>query len=123
MDKAQALQTFWSGFGLPAYAENTVPDTATLPYITYEVSTDSLDFSMNLNASLWYRSMRWDAISQKAEEIAQYISTMQPPTIELDSGRMYITKGSPFAQRMGDEGGNDIRRILLSVNVEFLTKY
>lgn len=123
MDKAQALHEFWSGFGLPAYASETVPDNATLPYITYDVSTDSLDYVINLNASLWYRSMKWEEISKKAEEIAQYISTMQPPTLELDNGRVYISKGSPFAQRMNDEGGADIRRIVLSVNVEFLTKY
>lgn len=123
MNKAQALQQFWSGFGLPAYAENTVPDNAVLPYITYDVSTDSLDAPMVLNASLWYRSMSWKDISLKAEEIAQYIVTMYPPSIQIDSGRMYITKGSPFAQRMGDEGGTDIRRIVLTVNVEFFTAY
>ena len=123
MDKSQALHEFWNRFGLPAYASETVPDDATLPYITYDVSTDSLDYVVNLNASLWYRSMKWEEISKKAEEIAQYIATMQPPTIELDNGRVYISKASPFAQRMNDEGGADIRRIVLSVNVEFLTKY
>ena len=69
MDKAQTLHNFWSGFGLPAYASGTVPDNAILPYITYDVSTDSFDYVVNLNASLWYRSMKWDEISQKAEEI------------------------------------------------------
>lgn len=123
MNKAQALQSFWSSFGLPAFAENTVPDTQTTPYITYDVSTDSLDAPMVLNASLWYRSMSWKDISLKAEEIAQYIVTMYPPSIQIDNGRMYITKGSPFAQRMGDEGGTDIRRIVLTVNVEFFTAY
>lgn len=123
MDKSQALQSFWSGFGLPAYAENTVPDNISTPYITYEVSTDSLDSVMVLNASLWYRSMSWKDISQKAEEIARRIVTMYPPTIQLDEGRLYISKGSPFAQRMGDEGGTDVRRILLTVNVEFFTAY
>ena len=91
MNKAQALHEFWSGFGLPAYASETVPDTATLPYLTYDVSTDSLDYVVNLNASLWYRSMSWKEISDKAEEIAQYIVTMQPPTLELDNGRVYIS--------------------------------
>lgn len=123
MDKSQALQEFWSGFKLPAYATGTVPDSATLPYITYDVSTDSFDYVINLNASLWYRSMSWEEISKKAEEIAEYISTMQPPTLEIDGGRLYISKASPFAQRMSDESGADIRRIVLSVNVEFLTKY
>lgn len=123
MDKSQALQSFWSSFGLPAYAENTVPDDAQTPYITYEASTDSLGNTMVQNASLWYRSMSWKEISQKAEDIARYIATMDPPSIPINNGRLYITKGSPFAQRMGDEGGTDVRRILLTVNVEFFTAY
>lgn len=123
MDKAQALHNFWSSFGLTAYSSDTVPDDRTFPYITYDVATDSLDYVINLNASLWYRSMSWSEISRKTQEISEYISTMNPPTMELDDGRLYITKGNPFAQRMSDEGSNDIRRMLLSVNVEFLTKY
>lgn len=123
MDKAQALHNFWSSFGLPAYASDTVPDNRKFPYITYDVATDSLDYVINLNASLWYRSMRWDEITKKTEEISQYILNMQPPAIELDEGRMYLTKAQPFAQRMSDEGGDDIRRMLLSVNVEFFTRY
>ena len=123
MDKAQALHAFWSSFGLPAYDNTVVLDEgATMPYITYDVSTDSLENSLSLNASLWYRSTSWEAISKKAESIAFYIKHMNPPSISIDGGRMYVTKGTPFAQRMSDENPM-IRRIVLSINVEFLTEY
>lgn len=123
MDKAQALHSFWSSFGLPAYDNTVVLDEgATMPYITYDVSTDSLENSLSLNASLWYMSTSWEAISKKAESIAFYIKHMNPPSISIDGGRMYVTKGTPFAQRMSDENPM-IRRIVLSINVEFLTEY
>lgn len=43
MDRAQAIHSFWNSFGLKAYDENTVPDNAKLPYITYEVAVSSFD--------------------------------------------------------------------------------
>ena len=122
MDKAQALQSFWSGFGLTAYDSTVVPDDAKMPYITYSVSTDSLDNVVNMNASLWYRTPSWKDITEKADQIAEAIVKMNPPSIQLDNGRLYITKGTPFAQRRSDEDGN-VRRIYLNIQAEFLTAY
>lgn len=122
MDKSQAIDNFWKRFGLPAYDENTVPDNAPLPRITYSVETDSLDNELSLTASLWYRSKSWKDITQKAEEIGEYIVKMMPPAIPIDNGRLYISKGSPFAERMTDPD-DSIRRIILNINAEFLTAY
>ena len=121
MDKAQAIHNFWSSFGLPAYDEQTVPDEAVMPYITYMVETDSLEGMLTLPASIWYHSTSWAAVSRKAEEIAEYIVRQHPPAIKLDKGRLYLTKGTPFAQRMGDADDDMIRRIYLILNAEFLT--
>lgn len=123
MDKAQALHNFWSGFNMPAYDELTVPDNAALPYITYEVKTDSFENKMNLSASIWNRSTSWAAVEQKAAEIAQFIQKQNPCTIRIDGGRMYIVKGTPFAQRMLDPSDDGVRRIVLSIDVEFLTEF
>ena len=122
MDKAQALHNFWNGFGLPAYDENTVPDDAAMPRITYSVSMDSIGDSVLLNASIWYKSTSWAEASKKAEQIAQAIVEMIPPTIEIDNGRLYLYKGTPFAQRMSDDD-DTIRRIFLNVEAEYLTAY
>ena len=122
MDKAQGMQAFWSSFGLPAYDQNTVPEDAEMPYITYELLTDSLGTAVPMLASLWYYTPSWREISQKAEEIAEYIATMSPPAFPIDGGRIYITKGTPFAQRMSDESPF-IRRIVLSVMVEYFTEF
>ena len=120
MNKAQAIQKFWESFGLPAYDEATVPKDAQMPRITYNVQTDSIEGILGLSASLWYMSTTWEEVSLKAEEIGNYIVKMQPPTIAIDEGRVYITKGQPFAQRMTDPN-DSIRRINLNIQVEFLT--
>ena len=51
MTAEQTLHSFWSSFGLTAYDENSVPDDAVLPYITYSVSYDSFDNNVSLTAS------------------------------------------------------------------------
>lgn len=118
MDKWQAITSFWSGFGLPAYDENIIPESAEMPYITYESQTDSIGSALLLTGSLFYRSTSWAEISQKADEIGKYIESMS--CIKIDDGVVFITKGSPFAQRMSDED-NNVRRILINIQVEFLT--
>ena len=123
MDKGQAIHNFWSGFNLRAYDERTLDEEAEMPYITYSVSTDSIGSPISLTASLWYKSTSWAEISRKAEEIAEYIVNMQPPSIKLDEGRLYLAKGTPFAQRMSDPNDDTIRRIYLNVQAEFLTAY
>lgn len=120
IDKWQAIQNFWSGFGWPAYDENSVPEDAGYPRITYEVQTDSLDNIVLLSASLWDRSTSWEKISKKADQIASEIVHMSPPAIRIAGGGLYISKGSPFASRMADED-DSVRRIYLNINAEFLT--
>jgi hypothetical protein len=123
MTKGQAIQSFWERFDIPAYDETTVPDNAQFPYITYQVQTDSLDSVCMTNASLWYRSYSWKEISEKTEEISQAIARMNAPSIKIDGGRLYISKGVSFAQRMSDDSDDAVRRILLNINYEFLTEY
>lgn len=123
MTKGQAIQKFWESFNIPAYDETTVPDDAPFPYITYQVHTSSLDGLCITNASIWYRSYSWKEISEKTEEISKAIAQMNPPSVKIDGGRLFITKGVPFAQRMREETDDTIRRMLLNVNYEFLTEY
>ena len=116
-DKWTALNTLWNSFGLTAYDELTVPDSAVLPYITYSASVADLGEMVYLTASLWYRSNSWADVSQKAEEIGNAIGGGMG--IPYDNGRLWITKASPFAQRMNDDSDSQIRRIVLQVTGEY----
>jgi GH35 family endo-1,4-beta-xylanase len=123
MDKAQALHNFWSSFGLPAYDQLTVPDDAQMPYITYEVATDSFDNNVFLTASIWYNNFSWKDVTEKSEQVAKAIYDLYPSGIKIDGGRLLIYKGSPFAIRMNDDSDKMVRRIVLNIVAEFLTAY
>ena len=120
MTKAAAIYQFWNSFGLTAYEENTVPDNAVFPYITYQLVTDSFDREIPLSASLWYRSESWTAINAKTEEISQKISR-GGKIIACDGGAIWIKRGQPFAQNMGDESDDLIKRKYLNITAEFMT--
>ena len=120
MTKAAAIYQFWSGFDLTAYEENTVPTDAAFPYITYQLVTDSFDREIQLTASLWYRSESWTAINAKTEEISQKISR-GGKIIACDGGAIWLKRGQPFAQNMGDESDNLIKRKYLNITAEFMT--
>ena len=120
MTKAAAVYQFWSGFGLTAYEENTVPTDAAFPYITYQLVTDSFDREIPLTVSIWYRSESWTAINAKTEEISQKISR-GGKIISCDGGAIWLKRGQPFAQNMGDESDDLIKRKYLNITAEFMT--
>ena len=122
MDKFQVLQSFWSSFGLPAYDENTVPDTEEkpiFPYITYDAVVSNLGTPVAMSASLWDYGTSWARITTKMTEIQSDLGR-GGRIIPCDGGAIWIKQGSPFAQRMSDD--NDmIRRILINIEAEYLT--
>ena len=120
MTKAAAIYQFWSSFGLTAYEENTVPTDAAFPYITYQLVTDSFDREIPLTASIWYRSESWAGINAKTEEISQTISR-GGKIISCDGGAIWLKRGQPFAQSMGDESDDLIKRKYLNITAEYLT--
>ena len=122
MNKAAAIHQFWSGFGLTAYEENTVPSDAVFPYITYQLVTDAFDNDVPMTASLWYRGESWVDINAKEREISSYIG-IGGVIVKRSDGRIWLKKGTPFAQNMGDESDNLIKRKYLNVTAEFLTAY
>ena len=120
MTKAAAIYQFWSSFDLTAYEENTVPTDAVFPYITYQLVTDSFDREVAATASLWYRGESWTAINAKTEEISAHIG-LGGKIIKCDGGRIWIKRGQPFAQNMGDESDDLIKRKYLNLTFEFMT--
>lgn len=133
MNKQQALNAFWSGFGVLAFEENTVPTddvinaliasgaaAAKYPYITYQVITGDLDGPVFPSASIWDKNTSWERADLLANRISADIQEMN--TIKLDNGRLFITKGVPFAQHMEEPGDRAVRRINLNTQMEFFTE-
>jgi len=126
MTKAEALFAFWSRFGLAAFEENAIPtgeDEAApeYPYLTYEVQTDGFGSAIPLSASLWFRSASWRRAEEKKEKIARHIGR-GGVFLPCDGGSVWIRRGSPFAQRMGDGSDDMVKRMYLNISVEFWTE-
>ena len=128
MTKAGAIHQFWNSFGLNAYEENVVYDIdengkevePKFPYIVYQLETDSLDNDVQMSASVWYRGSSWVEANAKAEEISQTIGR-GGKILKCDNGRIWLKRGTPFSQNMGDDTDNLIKRKYLNITAEFFT--
>ena len=122
MDKEQALHQFWSSLGIAAYEENSVPDGATFPYVTYQKLSGRLEDALYPTGSIWTRNSSWaeaDALKRQLEAKFEHGGIIY----KLDNGRIYISQGSPFAQGMSDDVDKMVKRYVINLAVEFLTAY
>lgn len=129
MTKAAAIHAFWNSFGLKAFEENYVKDAdengnpikPEFPYITYQLVTDSFDREVVATANVWYRDYGWKAINAKTEEISKKIGA-SGKKIAVDDGGIWIKRGQPFAQNMGDESDDLIKRKYINISIVFITQ-
>ncbi len=121
MTKAGAIYDFWNSFGLTTYEENTVPTDAKFPYITYQLVTDSFGREVQMTASIWYRNSSWLEANAKVEDISSAIG-MGGVRLNFDNGAIWLKRGSPFAQNMGDDSDNLIKRKYLNLSAEYISE-
>ncbi len=125
MDNFAALQSFWESFDVDAYDERTYftkGDSPSYPHITYESASGTWSSEKLLSGYLWDKSNRWDWLKQKAEAIKHEIGS--GITMKVDDGVVWfkIPELTPFAQPVPTGSEDDmVKRILLNVEVEFLT--
>lgn len=98
---ANALYEFFSGFGIPAYLQDTLPDNVQMPYITYELMEPEALSTAFFNASLWYKDTSLDAILRKADEIGETIG-MGGIGLHTEDGVIRLYRGDKFVQIMSD---------------------
>lgn len=124
MNVHAAIQSFFGGFGLNAYPAISVPtgeDAPNFPYLTYVANTDSEMGRVMVTASVFYRSTSWIDCNAKVDEISRAIG--DKTVVECDNGAIIIRKGSPWAQPMGDDSDNMIKRKILNMEFLYVTTY
>lgn len=125
MTKNAAIQEFFSSFGMIAYPSISVPtsgsEAPTFPYITYTVNTDQGIERVAGSASVYYRSEGWTGLNAKVDEISQAVGT--GVVLTCDEGGIIVRKGTPWAQPMGDDSDNMIKRKILNFEFLFATVY
>jgi hypothetical protein len=119
MTKEQAYHSFLASFGWATYDENTVPDDAFLPRITYNFADAEFGDPVAMSVSVWDRSTSWVSVTAMKDSIYNAIG-LGGKIITFDGGYIWVKRGQPFSQRMADENGS-IRRIYIVLEVEYLT--
>lgn len=119
MTKEEALYSFYSQFGT-AYEETHLPKSASLPYLTYSVSTASFgDGDIPLSLSVWTRSTSWALANSIAKQISDALEE-GGKQIDYDGGTVWLKRGIPFAQNMGDESDDLIKRKVINITAEYI---
>ena len=121
-DVARALQSFWSGFGLPAYPEAGVPEaedgedslTSLLPYITYQLIQPEWDQNATYQARVWYWSESNVGIMAKVDEIKAEIG--EGLLLPAGAGYICFRPGTPLVQMQPSE---DWRLKIAYINLQF----
>ena len=114
--KAAAFHAWASGFGLKAYAAESVPEGAPLPYITYVLGFAGFGEEYPAELDVWHTS------TAKANAVCEAIGDALGQGGEMlpcDGGAIWLKKGSPFWQAVADEPG--VYRRYVNIDIENLT--
>lgn len=121
MTKGEALQQFFSSFGLTTYAAASVPSDTVFPYLTYDLVTGNWgDMEASIAVNLWYHTDSEALPNAKADEIADTIG-IGGKVLPCDGGGIWIKRGSPWCQSLADETDKSIKRRYINISAEFLT--
>lgn len=101
LNTASTLKTFFSGFGLPAYTLDSVPDEVTLPYITYPLIEPEWNEQASLYCQVWFPKNRLADLLAKADQITAAIGT--GVKIDKPGGYLVIYPSTPLVQILTDE--------------------
>lgn len=120
MNKYQALYEFYNSFGIPAYEENSVPEDAELPYITYEILTADLDMdNVAISCQIYFKSnslMKINAITEKL-----YNALSGGLKLKCDTGYIVLYRGRPFAQNR-PSGDKTVKAKYINISADYITR-
>lgn len=98
---AAKLKLFFSGFGLPAYARQSVPDEVNLPYIAYDLIEPRWDRQANLSCQVYYPKQQLEQLLTKADEVMAAIG--EGIQIDMPHGYLMLYLADQQAQIMNDD--------------------
>ena len=109
---AAALKTFFSGFGLNAYQENTVPSDAAMPYITFSLNVPEWNQKASNYARVWDKTRSNTGLIKKADQITAAIGEMK--SIAFEGGYLVIWPETPLTQILVD---GDVRSAYINLSI------
>lgn len=120
MTKGAALQSFFDSI-MTSYAESSVPDNATLPYLTYELITSAWNGGeVGLTVNMWFRTTSEKEPNAAVDKLSKAIG-LGGVFLHCDDGVIWLKRGSPWAQSLTDATDKTIKRRYINVTAEYLT--
>jgi len=101
LNTAATLKSFFSGFGIPAYTLDSVPEEVELPYITYPLTEPEWDEQASFYCQVWYPKRKLEQLLTKADQIVAAIGTMKQ--FEQEGGYLVIYPSTPLIQILSDD--------------------
>lgn len=111
----QALNAYLNGFGLDAYAEDTVPDNAELPYITYRVVEPEWNRKTTFYVIVWYRTTSNAVVLEKSDQITGDI--FDGKKLPFDGGVLMLWPESPKVQIMVNQNDKTVRGAYINLSM------
>lgn len=112
-----ALYGFFSGFGIPAFADTATPEDAEMPYITYSLAIGDLYDDVTIEANLWYYTESEAEPNAKVREIEKVLGS-GGKLLTYDGGAVWIKKGRPWCQSVKDVD-NSVKRRYFNFDLSF----
>lgn len=100
LDQASLLYEFFSDI-CPSYLQNTVPDSATLPYLTYTLDNVDWQDSNLIQVKIYNKEQGVKNTLTLAQKLSDKIG--EGITINKNGTYIYMRKGSPFLQFMVED--------------------
>lgn len=89
----RALNTFFNGFGIPGYLEDSIPPAASLPYLTYKPTIPGgWNETTSFHARLWYPSKGGRAPILQTEDTISTVIPRGGLKIECEGGAILLDK-------------------------------
>lgn len=121
MTPEAAIYRFLEELGIPVYAATSVPDDAEFPYATVEMSSGTFwEGEVALPVSLWYRGDSEAGPNAKARELSALVGP-GGRVLACDGGAVWLKRGTPLVQSMGDPADDKIKRRYVNLTAEFIT--
>ena len=119
VDVARMLCDYWNSFDIPAYPEETVPDDATLPYITYDLKSPYWRDASIYNVRVWYEDTSFTGIINMVDKISADIG--EGKRMESNGVIIYLFKEDTFFQMQPvPDSETDYKVAYLSMTIQVL---
>ena len=121
MTPEAAIFSLLGELGIPTYAATSVPSDAEFPYATVEMSTGTFwEGEVPLPVSLWYYGDSEAGPNAKARELVALVGP-GGRMLACDGGAVWVKRGSPLVQSMGDQSDDMVKRRYVNLTAEFIT--